>query len=712
MLISRRIVPFIITFVIVLIIVSCSTGEKKQGEAGASLSIYLRDYDTNIKNAVYEFNKDNKNIEIKQTEFSSEQYTDYQERLKTELVSGNGPDIIYFKSYDLPELSKYMDKGMFYDLNSLIGKDKSFKLSDYNQKVIDCGIYKDKRYIIPLSYYMDAFVTTEQIIDDTGINIKDLGTSLADIEKKAAGYFADGSEAPQYFFQYLNLSSIVQNTKTSFADMENKAAKFASQEFINLLEGYKEIFKHNYPEDKLKGIISIKDTLGLLNDKQLAMIPIQLQGSKAVNTIFSAHVSEIDLKVYPQLSPDTDGCIMAKPSEFVAISAKCKNPEKAFEFIKMLLSEKYQSNELTGYIPVNTAAYEKEKKSNLGTNTAVREMILRLDGMIGSMETCILMDNSILDIVNEEIDNFLNGTNTAAKTAQSIQDKTVAYFNSPLTVLIVGQTSNFVDESTQEDKTEKQYISQLSIYYLSNQVYISNGIYMFNKKYPEIEIIETQFPHTAVDELRSKLSTSLMSGSGPDIIAFNWKYFNSLYKVIQNGTFCDLNEFIKNDSEFMQEDYFEEMWKWGVYNGKRYFVPLSMQMDVLSTTEKILKQNSISINKSGWTLKELQNAAKKFIENNSERDKYFFNYYMNFRKIIDWSGISFIDYGAKKSKFNSGEFIELLEIYKDIEPAISPEEPEKTKLALRLMNDGKIVMITDYITPFRLGGEYSAYNEV
>jgi hypothetical protein len=85
---------------------------------------------------------------------------------------------------------------------------------------------------------------------------------------------------------------------------------------------------------------------------------------------------------------------------------------------------------------------------------------------------------------------------------------------------------------------------------------------------------------------------------------------------------------------------------------------------------------------------------------------------MNFRKIIDWSGISFIDYGAKKSKFNSGEFIELLEIYKDIEPAISPEEPEKTKLALRLMNDGKIVMITDYITPFRLGGEYSAYNEV
>ena len=67
-------------------------------------------------------------------------------------------------------------------------------------------------------------------------------------------------------------------------------------------------------------------------------------------------------------------------------------------------------------------------------------------------------------------------------------------------------------------------------------------------------------------------------------------------------------------------------------------------------------------------------------------------------------GISFIDYDNKEVKFNSLEFIELLQCYKDMYPAICTNEILSRKKAdpFQLLNDGTILLIYDVFEPHRV----------
>jgi len=100
----------------------------------------------------------------------------YKETLKTELAAGKGPDLIFGTDFDYPDIYKSMDSGVFLDLNPLIDSDDEFNLDDYVKVALDAGVYKGKRYVMPVEYYVPILLTTKEILDAESITPSDLAT--------------------------------------------------------------------------------------------------------------------------------------------------------------------------------------------------------------------------------------------------------------------------------------------------------------------------------------------------------------------------------------------------------------------------------------------------------------------------------------------------------------------------------------------------------
>ena len=61
-----------------------------------------------------------------------------------------------------------LDSNVFDDLNRYIENDDTFKRSNYIEAVLDAGIYKGKRHLIPLSYYSPLLITASEILQEEG----------------------------------------------------------------------------------------------------------------------------------------------------------------------------------------------------------------------------------------------------------------------------------------------------------------------------------------------------------------------------------------------------------------------------------------------------------------------------------------------------------------------------------------------------------------
>jgi len=102
---------------------------------------------------------------------------DYRTKLTTEIMAGRGPDV-YIDTTALAatifnDLHKKMDNGLFCDLNDFITNDNDFKLDDYEKTILDTGIYKGKRYLMPLSYKVPLYLTTEEKLERFGFTTDD-----------------------------------------------------------------------------------------------------------------------------------------------------------------------------------------------------------------------------------------------------------------------------------------------------------------------------------------------------------------------------------------------------------------------------------------------------------------------------------------------------------------------------------------------------------
>lgn len=249
-------------------------------------------------------------------------------------------------------------------------------------------------------------------------------------------------------------------------------------------------------------------------------------------------------------------------------------------------------------------------------------------------------------------------------------------------------------------------------YYTSNaEDDFSSLIKQYNKicleKYDEsyqIEIIE--FENN--DDMCTKMSTEIMAGEGPDIISLNQNL--PFEKLIENEAFLDINSLINNDEtkdKIELDEYNSFIMNVGVYDGKRYIVPLSYGMDVLVSTQERLKQFNVSGN-NGETLTYSNVSVKfspffnsttnySFVSNDSDTGLWFDHPMQLFSRFIN----SYIDFDNKSTFFTDDEFKDNLDIMREM--VISAREDNSNALFDDLYINRSLPLIT---------GKYAYYKSI
>ena len=100
----------------------------------------------------------------------------YQTMIREEVPAGQGPDLVLLQNKTLPDLYKTMSSGVFEDLNRYFDKDEEIDLADFVGPVMEAGVLKGKRTLVPLTYEVSLLLTTESILDEIGMTADELET--------------------------------------------------------------------------------------------------------------------------------------------------------------------------------------------------------------------------------------------------------------------------------------------------------------------------------------------------------------------------------------------------------------------------------------------------------------------------------------------------------------------------------------------------------
>ncbi len=417
----------------------------KNKNAKAEIKIDVMSSDYYILAAIKQFNETHEDISINYGDvitYSEE----YKNKYITRLSVGEGPDIIrvYPRMGLLAAVHKTANSGIFYDLNEFIEKDKSFKLSDYNQKVLDSGIINGKRFLIPLHYNFSTYFAKEGVLKENGFTTEGQEYTLENFADEVYAFMQKNKNAEKYFMTLHNftLSDIVKISGLSFIDLTKKNAKFDSTEFVDLLNIYKKLYSVEKEIAKDIGYyVSMEDIF----DNSIVCPDFNNGNSLIINNMDSQLWSrdkynrEVKTYLFPQYTDKKS--ILLEPIEYMAINTKCKYKKEAFEFIKLLLTEEYQNLYSYFYIPVNNNAYLNGVNfyiSNLGNSQVVsgeydaekrKAQVKEQYEEIQKISVCDTVDAQVYEIIDNEAKSFIDGKFSAEKTAKIIQDKVMLYLN-------------------------------------------------------------------------------------------------------------------------------------------------------------------------------------------------------------------------------------------------------------------------------------------
>ena len=139
-------------------------------------------------------------------------------------------------------------------------------------------------------------------------------------------------------------------------------------------------------------------------------------------------------------------------------------------------------------------------------------------------------------------------------------------------------------------EADKKEENTITYYHYEPQVStVSSFIYDYNKKFANTDYKINVVEFDDMKEMASRLSTEIMAGKGPDIItsAELEMLSSSTEKLIKQGIFANLDDIFDDDlsdDKLDLSDYNSNILNAGVYEGKRYYLPVVFEPQILLTS--------------------------------------------------------------------------------------------------------------------------------
>ncbi|WP_208585683.1 ABC transporter substrate-binding protein [Gracilibacillus suaedae] len=301
---------------------------------------FWRNFGNSAENEAYnklisDFEMAHPNININMEEI---EYNNYEVKLRTEIVTGTGPDIM---AIDSPNLALYANAGILLSLDPFVKEDVDIR-DDFPESIIEGLTYQNEIYLMPIVESSIALYYNRHIFEEAGVPFPDespvkpmtweetieIAKAVQNKEQGVYGIdpaqgFGNG-ESPAYFklpFLWQFGASVVSS------DGSTASGYLDSDEALTALQFYQDLYHK-------EGVAALELPEKAFENDQLAMTVL---GSWAVSELDkNGFILGEDFGIAPL--PKADKQVVPNGSWALGISSETEYPEEAWKFIRYVTS--------------------------------------------------------------------------------------------------------------------------------------------------------------------------------------------------------------------------------------------------------------------------------------------------------------------------------------------------------------------------------------
>lgn len=327
----------------------CSSSKQTSSNKNEKVSLVYGVWDKNQEPIMQElakkFTEKNPNIEVK---VQLTPYKQYWTKLETEAQGGNLPDVFWMNG---PNIIKYADAGMLMPIDDKL-KSSDLKLEDYPKSLIDLYNVKGKQYGIPKDWDTTAVWYNKEIFDKAGVaypkadwtweDLRNISKKLTDKSKGIYGIAAMQDDQQGFYNTMLQAGGFVISEDKKKSGFDDPGSIQGIQCWIDLMKD------GSSPTAEQMLETSPSD---LFQSGKVAMI---YQGSWMIPQFMKNELIKDKIDIAPMPKIKKSSSVIHGLSN--VISAKTKNANQAWEFVKFLASK--EANEIVAKSGVVIPAYK------------------------------------------------------------------------------------------------------------------------------------------------------------------------------------------------------------------------------------------------------------------------------------------------------------------------------------------------------------------
>ncbi|WP_077623296.1 ABC transporter substrate-binding protein [Sediminibacillus massiliensis] len=375
-----------------------------------------------VKNGLDQFMQEHPNIEVKYTPVPNEQYAS---KLLTMLAGSSAPDVFFLGA---EEYRDFQSRDVLMDLTPMLGEDLS--LDDFipsSQEImeIDGSVYGiSSTTVSPVLYY------NKDLFDEAGVEYPPSNPEEAwtwDEFKAAAEKLTikNGDKTEQYGVYgletvYNHMPLILGNGGEVWT--EDGQVALNSPETAEVLEEIKKL-RH---EDGISPAAQTLESIGMNASQMLqtGKIGMMVEGSWALQELATMGFP-IGMAPLPKIGPEP---VTHGQAHVHAAWNKTEHPEEAWELIKFLSSEEYQTNLVSEglWMPNRVDMYSEEGVKAWYNEAVHPEGFLELAPFFKDAEAypfALGTSIAVRDIINEEMEVYINGDQTLEEAMDKIDKR-------------------------------------------------------------------------------------------------------------------------------------------------------------------------------------------------------------------------------------------------------------------------------------------------
>jgi len=407
-----------------------NAGKKIVSIAGIGIS-----YDATVLSAVYDFNtkSDEYRVEIRdymadQPVNSEEDYNKIISTMNMEILSGDGPDIIY-GSYQ--SFANYEAKGLLTDMYTLMEDDTSFNKDDYIPSIFKLCESDGHLYQLGTSFMIQGFVGPAAIIGDR------MGWTVDEFNEMVNS-LPSGMSPIVNQTQTSLLTSSLYASMDAFVDTTEGTVSFDTDEFYQLLDYAK---TYGTDDDNAEG--EYVDEYTMMQNGELALMSGYISDPSSYNQYITLAGGPVSVTGFPSSDKRGPMCYM---NTMLAISSESPSSEASWSFVKSFFSEEAQKKVAENYqIPVMKSVFESQIEDAMNPDETdggmvVYDMYGNVSAMteeaaqsyrdlVNGLNTLASYDAEIVSIIMEEVPAYFNGQKSDKDVAVIIQDRVQTLVN-------------------------------------------------------------------------------------------------------------------------------------------------------------------------------------------------------------------------------------------------------------------------------------------